>query len=133
MKQIRKPLINLKKLTFGHFTWNSNSSILRPNELFPSVQNLTLFDFNDDSFSYFGQHLPNLQHVYLTRSDYKNSSFPFPEMFIKNPQIQTIELHGFDPEFVIKVSIHEPKLKEVELRDFPTSNEHIRFENVTTF
>lgn len=132
LELIRKPLINVENATFKHLNRNLNKAI-RFVELFPSVRRLELDSLTDYSISYFDYHIPNLKHLAMKRYEFEYRRVPLPEIFMTNPQMRSLTLHGAYLEFLQKVNKFVPRLEILELSDFkPKAEGNIRFRNVNS-
>lgn len=133
LEHITRPLINVRNVTLRKSRLQSRSqTILRPNELFPSIRRLNMHFMNDDSLAYFDCYMPHLEHVSVT-GDRHNSS-PLLEIITKNLQIRSIYLWGIDHEFVQRVSTLLPQLETLTLSNYIVENRsNVELKKVTTF
>lgn len=115
---IKKPLLNVKKLSFEGNDMHFKQPAVALTELFPFVSHLNLYELPDDGLGYIVHHMPYLKHVSITRTHHGCEKSPFSDFIFRNPQIKSIRLNCYDPKIVQMVSIRLPQLKTLELPQF---------------
>lgn len=132
---ITKPLVNVKKVTFGETFLDADNDTLPVNVLFPQIDSLHLESWAA-SFKYFEQHIPQLKHIYAHGEyfTYMSTSMSSLERIVMaNPQINSIALYKTRAQFLQIVSAFLPDLQNLTLWYFDIENANISFNNVTTF
>lgn len=129
LQSIDKPLINVEIVTFANNDMNFTSKNVRIHEIFPAVRRLNLNSLTDCGLAYFNHHMPHLKHISV-RNDKGLNQFNFSsvsDIFIKNPQVQSISLHRADPNYLPELNKLFPKLEtlsltQIEVVYFTTEN-----------
>lgn len=144
---IKKPLVNIFKVTFtGNFTNNSTSN-LPLNELFPNLRHLSLNMNKGAGFDYYNCHMPHLQHVFFygefypsdenINPEYAVARNAFENMIKKNSQIRSIHLYRTEDVTIRTINTFLPLLESLTIDHVNGLDSVIygdyRFENITTF
>lgn len=138
---MRKPFINVKRLSIEGDFKTLNSKFLSFSELFPAINILnlkspTLFDASciDSKFN-------QLQTLAVNMLDYNYPNYiletDIKKLILKNPQIRDLTLMYDSRSFLRFISENLPNLEVLKLAFYDESNsndeEEIRFENVKIF
>ena len=132
LKHITKPLINVESVTLRGNYENFNRRTIRLDNLFPTVHRLNFDTLNNFDFAPFDYHMPHLEHIFMHKIALNRGS-AIPALFMKNPQIRSIDFYRVDPEFIRNVNFHLPQLETIKLSHFELRSGSIRIKNVTTF
>lgn len=141
LKQFSRSFEKVEHVTFeGHSSKNSffaqKGNSIPANLLFPALRTMTLkISFNND---YLAHHFPNLETVQIDVTSDSIFNFGFGKkdylsgFLMVNPQIQNVELNGYDQEALDQISMM-PYLRHMTFKWNTPITKEFRSESLTKF
>lgn len=141
MRKLAGPFENVDELTVNVVVSDideiTTHNYEKLNQIFPNVQNLSL-SLNSNTKTDFVGTLPKLRYLSLkgdtSRPDSVRADTTYTERLLdQNPQIKSLKLVFYPPDFVRMVKLYLPKLEQLSLGFFDLGNDRIQFDHVKTF
>lgn len=134
--ELRKPFINVQKLTLDGEKEMLEQSAMSLSELFPGVRHLYIHSSITIWMFLSNQKLPHLEHLYTENENDYNTP-PIKEMIKNNLQIRSLALNSVRPDLLQFVAVELSQLERLRLENYGMNsdvrNVSIHFESVKIF